>query len=228
MWTLFLTAAAADFTFGDRDRAELKGELCRISGLRHARIMVPVASPADQPFAADGRGPDLALQLYFEDRAAAEAAVGHYSSLPNLNALARLPYGAVSHQLMRGRSFPTPPAAAADPCLTFLVTYPGPSENQALWLDHYDLHHPPIMVRFPRIREVETYRPIDWSSSLPFARDTAMQRNKVVFDSLADLIAALASPVMLEMQADTKGFPPFAGKTTHFPMTTWRVDGRVG
>ena len=60
------------------------------------------------------------------------------------------------------------------------------------------------------------------------ARESALQRNKVVFDSLADLIAALASPAMIEMRADGKRFPPFAGKATHFPMTTWRVDGRAG
>jgi hypothetical protein len=52
-----------------------------------------------------------------------------------------------------------------------------------------------------------------------------LQRNKVVFASLADLIAALASPVMAEMRADMARFPPFTLGNTHFPMTTWRVAG---
>jgi hypothetical protein len=81
------------------------------------------------------------------------------------------------------------------------------------------------MVRFPGIREVETYRPTAWTSELPFARAASLQRNKVVFASLADLIAALASPVMAEMRADMAQFPPFTLGNTHFPMTTWFIAG---
>ena len=228
MWTLFVTTSAPGNRATDADLAEARASLAGMSGLQHARIMIPDESPADQPFAADGRGPDLALQLYFTERAAADAALSQSSPLANLAALTRQPRAAVLHQLMRGRSFPTHATASSDPCLTFLVTYPGPADDEPHWLDHYDIHHPPIMVRFPRIREVETYRPTEWSSALPFTRQTALQRNKVVFDKLDHLSAALASPVMIEMRADGKKFPPFAGKTSHFPMTTWRVQGHTG
>jgi hypothetical protein len=228
MWTLFVTASSPGLALSAPELEGLRKTLAGLHGLEHGRIMVPDMSPSDQPFAADGRGPDLALQLDFDTRAAADVAMADNSPLSALSVLHRMAPCAVSHQLMRGRRFPTHAGAPADPSLTFLVTFPGPAENQVLWLDHYDLHHPPIMVRFPRIREVETYRQILWSSALPFARDAAMQRNTVVFDSLADLIAALASPVMLDMRADGKAFPPYAGKTTHFPMTTWSVRQRGG
>ncbi len=44
-----------------------------------------------------------------------------------------------------------------------------------------------------------------------------MIRNEVRFDTMDDLLAALGSPVMPELRADTKGFPRF-GRSTHFPM----------
>lgn len=50
------------------------------------------------------------------------------------------------------------------------------------------------MGRFPGVRQVATYRPVAWRSSLDWARAGATQRNKVVFDSPAARAAALASP----------------------------------
>lgn len=222
MWSLFITADAPNVS--DADLAAMKTALRGVPGLAHGRVMVPDRTPADQPFAKDGPGPALALQLYFGDEEAATAALGADSAIGQLPVLRRVPASAVSHQLMRGRVFDTGSRAPSEPCLTFLVSYRGPTADLGHWLDHYDANHPPIMVRFPGIREVETYRPVEWSSALPFAKANAMQRNKVVFDSLGDLLGALASPVMLEMRADSATFPKWEGGNTHFPMTTWRVD----
>lgn len=222
MWTLFIIAARGSVTVTEADLAATRAALKSLGGLAHARVMVPDKTPGDQPFAKDGPGPDLALQLYFETEAAAASAMAADSPLATLPPLVRA--GAdVSHQLMKARVFSTGSRAPVEPCLTFLVSYRGPTADLQHWLDHYDANHPPIMVRFPGIREVETYRPIEWTSALPFARANAMQRNKVVFDSFADLLKALASPVMLEMRADGATFPKWEGGNTHFPMTTWRV-----
>jgi uncharacterized protein (TIGR02118 family) len=226
LYSLFILARAPGLTVGANDRAGVATVLGGIGGLRHARLMTPDRTPADQPFAKDGSGPDLALQLYFDDPAAAQAALRADSPLARLAPLQGLPPGSVMHELMTARVFPTGASAPADPFLTFFVSYRGPAEDPQAWLDHYDRHHPPIMVRFPGIREVETYRPMEWASDLPFGRTASLQRNKVVFASLADLIAALASPVMAEMRADMAQFPPFTVGNTHFPMTTWKVAGR--
>jgi uncharacterized protein (TIGR02118 family) len=223
--SLFVLARAPGLTITANDRASIAGALRGIAGLAHARIMTPDRTPADQPFARDGSGPDLALQLYFGTLAAAQAALRADSPLTRLAPLQNLPPGSVTHELMSARVFPTGASPPADPCLTFFVSYRGPAEDPQAWLDHYDKHHPPIMVRFPAIRDVETYRPMQWTSELPFARANSLQRNKVVFDSLDDLIAALASPVMAEMRADMAQFPPFTLGNTHFPMTTWKVAG---
>jgi hypothetical protein len=50
-----------------------------------------------------------------------------------------------------------------------------------------------------------------------------MQRNKVVFDSVAALTAALNSPVRDEMRADYKQFPPFSSDNAHFPVATREI-----
>jgi len=230
MWSLFILARAPGLTITAGDRAEIARALGGIAGLAQARLMTPDRTPADQPFARDGSGPDLALQLYFASSGAAQAALRADSALarlPVVQDLLRqdLPADSVTHELMTARAFPTGAPPPADPFLTFFVSYRGPAEDPKAWLDHYDKHHPPIMVRFPGIREVETYRPTAWTSELPFARAASLQRNKVVFASLADLIAALASPVMAEMRADMAQFPPFTLGNTHFPMTTWFIAG---
>ena len=71
---------------------------------------------------------------------------------------------------------------ANQPC-TYLVAYEGAAEDLTAWLTHYIADHPPIMARFPGIRQIEIYTCIDWCGGLPWPRVTHMQRNKVVFDN---------------------------------------------
>ncbi len=115
------------------------------------------------------------------------------------------------------RAFRTP--AGALPC-TYLVHYPGPAEDLNAWLSHYIAHHPPIMARFPGIREIEICTRLDWCDALPWPRVEAMQRNKVVFDDATALTAALNSPVRHEMRADFARFPAYRGGNLHYPMAT--------
>ena len=187
-------------------------------GLVRALAFLATNPAPDDPFAVDGPGPALTLELGFADLAALESAAALLRFEPALDS--------VSAQAMLGRRFATPDpvfrlGAGELPC-TLLVAYPGACEDLEAWLDHYDAHHPPIMVRFPAVRDVATFRPLP-EAWLPetWPRGTAMQRNKVVFDSHAALQAALASPVRREMRADFEVFPPFTGRPTHFPTTTF-------
>ena len=116
--------------------------------------------------------------------------------------------------------FRTPPDEK--PC-TYLVAYEGAADDLPAWLAHYIDDHPPIMARFPGIRQIEIYTCIDWCGGLPCPRIAHMQRNKVVFDSPAALTAALNSPVRHEMRAAFHRFPSFTGPITHFPMQTVTV-----
>ena len=111
---------------------------------------------------------------------------------------------------------PQPGAAAC----TYLVAYQGPAEDEAAWHAHYLAHHPPIMARLPGIRELEVYLPVDWRCPQSLARVRHMQRNKVAFDNVEALGAALASPVRAEMRQDYAKLPRFSGRVTHYAMTT--------
>lgn len=225
MHTLFLLCEAPDLAFDAATVAKLADAVGRLPRLDSARLMVPDLTAADQPFAKDGPGPALAMQLYFRERGDLDAAAPAIAGLARHESLASVPAESLSWQATEARLFPVGAGEPAEPCCTFLVTYPGTTDDLPAWLAHYDAYHPPIMVRFPRIREVETYHPAA-ALDLPWRQSNAMQRNKVVFDSLADLVAALASPVMAEMFADGRKFPPFVGKATHYPMTARRVNGR--
>lgn len=223
MVVLFVSAESIAAAAQGETVAALRRLLDAVPGRGASRIMLADRSPANQPFAGDGRAPDLVLHIGFADQAAAERAMTADGALAGLPTIIGTPAAALTHQLMDVHAFPVEPGPAADPFCTFFVTYPGTTADLGAWLTHYDANHPPIMRRFPGIREVETYWPLSWASALPFARGTAMQRNKVVFDTLADLVAALASPVMEEMRVDGRSFAPMTQKATHFPMLTWRV-----
>jgi uncharacterized protein (TIGR02118 family) len=199
----------------------LRNALAPLRGLVRALAFLATDPAPDDAFAVDGPGPPLTLELGFADLAALENAAATWESA---RAFDLGPTFTV--QAMLGRRFATPDpsfrlGAGERPC-TLLVAYSGACGDLEAWLDHYDAHHPPIMVRFPAVRDVATYRPLP-EARLPVAwgHGTAMQRNKVVFDSHAALRAALASPIRREMRADFEMFPSFTGRPTHFPTATF-------
>ena len=201
----------------------LRDALTPHRGLVQALAFLATEPAPDDPFAVDGPRPALTLELGFADLAAFENAAAIWEGEPAFG----LPGSSTfSAQAMLGRRFATPDpvfrlGGGERPC-TLLVAYPGACDDLEAWLDHYDAHHPPIMVRFPAVRDVATFRPLR-EARLPetWPRGAAMQRNKAVFDSRAALQAALASPIRREMRADFEAFPPFTGRPTHFPTTTF-------
>ena len=191
-------------------------------------VLVHTPASTHDPYLDDGAPPSLALQLYFDDVAAMEAALARGGHLQALADPAVLPgVASATQQAMIARAFPVPDPAFRTPVgslpCTYLVAYEGAAEDLNAWLDYYIRSHPPIMARFPAIRRIEICTRIDWIGFLPFAPVAHMQRNKVVFDDQAALTAALNSPVRHEMRDDFKHFPPFTGPNTHFPMHTRTV-----
>lgn len=220
--TLFVLVDAPGADLSGAVGARLDAIAPELRGLRQALLHRPVTEPVAHPFTADGPGPSLVLELGFEAPADAEAALRPRGLGRLSDALPAT--ASISHQVFTARRFDVPePSFGVEPgaaFCTYLVRYAGRAEDSAAWLDFYDANHPPIMRRFPGIRQVVTYRPLGWRSSLDWARAEALQRNKVVFDSPAVLSAALASPVMTEMRADRAAFPAFEGDATHHPMWT--------
>jgi hypothetical protein len=194
-------------------------------GLHKGLIFTP--SSTSDPYLNDGPPPVLGLQLYFNDISLLEAALAKDGYLQALAGYDALCAADAAQQAMLVRRFPVPDPTFRTPLgelpCTYLVAYEGAADDHHAWLAHYIASHPPIMARFPEIREIEIYTRIDWCGFLPWPRVEHMQRNKVVFDSPAALTAALNSPVRHEMRADFAKFPPFTGPNTHYPMATRTV-----
>ena len=221
----FITFEHPEATLAESDQQHLATLLAATPELDSAAIYTP--ADTHDPYLHDGAPPPLALQLYFADIAHLEAALaagGHLHALADPATLPSLAGAHVTQQAMLTRRYDVPDAARRTPdgaphC-TYLVAYECEAEDLNAWLRHYVTSHPPIMARFPGIREIEIYTRIDWICATPWARADAMQRNKVVFDDEAALRAALASEIRHEMRADFHRFPPFTGRNTHYPMHT--------
>jgi hypothetical protein len=212
----------ATFRHVSADAGWLADVIAATPGLQQALIFTP--SSTSDPYLDDGPPPQLALQLYFGDIAALEAALAADGHLQRLQAL-RAEGATQQAMLVRRYAVPDPVFRTRPgqlPC-TYLVAYEGQAEDLTAWLGHYIADHPPIMARFPGIRQIEIYTCMDWCGGLPWPRVAYMQRNKVVFDNQAALTEALNSPVRHEMRASFHRFPPFTGPITHFPMETVTV-----
>ncbi len=192
-----------------------------------SRLHAYTPSHARDPYTNDPAPPMLAAQLYFDDLPELEAALapdGHLQALARPGTLPSLDGAQVEQQAMLSRRFAVPDptfhnAPGTYPC-TFLVEYPGAAEDLNAWLWHYIVHHPPLMVQLPKVRDVEICTRVDWCGFLPWPRVDRMQRNKVVFDSQADLQASLESPVRHAMRRDFESFPKFTGGNMHYPLDT--------
>ena len=215
---LFLTAAPGGPLHSAIDLDAIARGLPGIPGLLHTHIYTPAA--ATDPYLDDGAPPPLMLECAFGTIEALEAALAGDAALPRLCGNAPL-----SQQAMLLRDFPVPNPPPAATCCTYVVTYEGEADDPNAWLSHYLAHHPPIMARFPAIRAIMVASRIDWCSGVAWPRETALQRNRVVFDHPAALDAALASPVRHEMRADFHTLPPFHGRNTHYAMNTRTIQG---
>jgi hypothetical protein len=208
----------------EADLMKFTGVLRSVSGVE--RLLVFTPEKTSDPFLRNEAPPQLAAELYFDDIAPLERAAARGGALQPLADL--LPGAHVTQQAMLVRSFPVPEPrfqGGGLPC-TYLVGYEGPAEDLNAWLAHYIDNHPSLMARMPGIRELEICTRIDWCTFLPWRRDPCMQRNKVVFDSVQALGAAVRSPIRREMREDYNRFPPFSGKVFHYPMATWEFDAR--
>jgi uncharacterized protein (TIGR02118 family) len=208
---------------GEADRAALIDLLRRTPGLVKGHVYTP--APAKTPFSGDGAPPVLALQLYFATLPALEAAIledGYLQQLASPLHWPGLGGRTVTHQAMFARSFlvaQSKSSSATERC-SFLVHYPGPAQDLNAWLRHYMKHHTRLMAKFPGIRDIEVCTRVDWCDAMPWRRVDHMQRNRVMFDSPEALSAALASPILAEMRADSRSLPPFTGGSRHYPMRT--------
>ncbi|WP_175942602.1 EthD family reductase [Caballeronia sp. BCC1704] len=203
------------FLMGDAscDASALHHAAQDVEDLRRLIVHEAIDGQVDPRIAPAPNTPSCVLQWYFDDLAPLEAACERDGAI---------------HRMVRGHSFTQQVMAVRslkqactqspmERC-TYLVAYEGVADDFNAWLTHYLKHHPPLMLQLPALRELEVYTRIDCTSGLPFEQANAMQRNKVVFDDAAALIAALASPIRDAMRRDFHALPPYTGATPHFAM----------
>lgn len=117
----------------------------------------------------------------------------------------------------RPEHFPLPGAVAPAPRtapMSFVVRYYPPVADAAAFTRFYTEGHPPLLARFPGIRNVLCYLPLDWDRPDGVDGINLVIGNEVVFDNVGDLNIALQSPVMTELKAHSREFPSF-GHNTH-------------
>ncbi|MCQ8782151.1 hypothetical protein [Mangrovibrevibacter kandeliae] len=224
-YIVFFTADDPAARVSDGDRTAVRSVLQSVPGLVSARLYTP--QTASDLYNDDGHSPVFGFQLYFTEIETLEAAVGTDGPLRALAApgtLQSLAGAEATQQAMLVRRFAVPePAPLSPQACSYVVHYPGPAADTNAWLSHYIHHHPPIMRRFPAVRELEILTRIDWIDAMPWRRVHHLQRNRILFDSAGALEAALHSPVRHEMRADFGEFPPYEGGNFHYPVATEEV-----
>lgn len=224
-WYLAFYARDAAKRASDADIARAVDLVKGTPGATKGIVYTPEVAP--DPFVEYPPPPQLALQIYFDEIAALEAAIGprgHLQTLARSDALPSVDKSGAEQQAMVVRAFATPDPTFRNgpgefPCSDF-IHYPGKAEDLNAWLRFYFESHVPMMVRLPGIRAVELFTRLDYVCALPFPRVEYMQRNKVVFDSVAACRAALQSPIRAEMREDFLRFPKFTEGNRHNPMAT--------
>jgi hypothetical protein len=185
-----------------------------------ARIEAYTPQSVEDPYLGCETGKLLVVQADFATRAGLEAAMAHAAVADALTAMPGNSDFQVTTEAFRVRHFPlldgsSPPRRAP---VSFVVRYYSPVEKAQAFRDHYFAHHPPIMAHFPRIRNILCYSPVDWRDANRLMPTDSFLGNEIVFDSIDELNAALASQVRHELRADYYHFPPHEGATSHHAM----------
>jgi len=209
----------------DWAQATLVPAVAGLPSLQSIDFFTPEA--ASDPYLDDGPGPVFMIQADFPDAASAQAALADPALAACLTGAGDRPAGLqFGHELLETIAFAVGGATEPQPRtapLSYVVRYHRPAENEAEFIQHYIDHHPPILGEFPNIRNVFCYTPLDWEDPIGLPREDLMLGNEVVFDSLADLNASLASDVRHKLRDDYNSFPPFTGRNTHHAMTRRRL-----
>ncbi|MCC7409139.1 MAG: EthD family reductase [Phycisphaeraceae bacterium] len=93
----------------------------------------------------------------------------------------------------------------------YLVIYEGQPEDPDAFVRYYLDHHVPLLHRLPRIRGVEIERARPTRDAGADAGEVFMIA-RLLYDSLADLEAAMSSPQRELARRDMADFPPFHGR----------------
>ena len=99
--------------------------------------------------------------------------------------------------------------------VSYFVRYEGAAENPEAFLARYREQHVPILAGVPGIRRIVLHTPAAWQDPYPVKPDRFSLIAQMIFDSTADLEAALHSPARAAAREDFAKFPPFHGTVYH-------------
>jgi len=175
----------------------------------------------DDPYLGNETGKLLIVQATFVSRDTLEQAL---SDTGVSTALASMPSHAnvrVTDETFTVHACPlmdgsTPPRRAP---VSFVVRYYRPIDREREFTEYYIAHHPPIMARFPGIRNIYCYLPVEWKRAGTIAPAECFLGNEIVFDSIDQLASALNSDVRHDLREDYRHFLPHEGDVTHFAMS---------
>jgi uncharacterized protein (TIGR02118 family) len=175
----------------------------------------------DDPYLGKETGKLLIVQATFSSREALEHAMAGPEVSAALASVPRHQGARVTGEAFTLRACPlldgsTPPRRAP---VSFVVRYYRPIERERQFTDYYVGHHPPIMARFPGIRNIYCYLPVACKGVSSVTPSGSFLGNEIVFDSIEDLAAALHSDVRHDLRADYRHFLPHEGEVTHFAMS---------
>jgi uncharacterized protein (TIGR02118 family) len=196
-----------------------------LPGLSALDLYQPIAGGAHDPFNDDGPGPLFIAMLAFSARAALVGAIGDAEFARSLGGRpGDLAWTGSSFERrfysVAGEAVPGPLAAP----FSYVVRYHKPAEDEAAFIRNYVDTHPPTLARLPGIRSVMCYFP-QGIVAHGVAPADYMIGNEVAFDDVAAFNAAMQSPVRHELRRHFREFPPFSGRSTHFPMNRTRLVG---
>jgi len=213
-------AGASSAELDERFRGEPLSYLKSSSDVLSVEFYTP--EPGDVPVLDDVPAPTLIVQIDFESAEPAAALVRAnefrklFTSKEGFNPAAEkinLEVVEAVHFDIPGRETPPPRTAP----LSFVVRYYGPVRDAGDFAKFYMENHPPIVARFPNIRNVLCYLPLGWRDMGEVTDESLVIGNEVVFDDLASLKGALATEITEEAIADSQRFESF-GYSSHHAM----------
>ena len=120
-------------------------------------------------------------------------------------------------------TFKAPETTSTADCVSYLVNYQRPAEDEEHFIHYYRDHHPPILLKFPGLLRLELGYPQAWEPVKDIEWANRMLFCEVSFEDVNALNAALSSDIRKELRKDYETFPPFSGQVTHVPMRRYNV-----
>lgn len=179
--------------------------LRRLPGIESIDLFLPTERQAE--FFDDGPAPGFGLQLC---AASSDILLALQSDRRLIEACGSAPSAVYSiHQWPVAGQTEVAPRTAG---LSFLVRYFAPIPDPSAFRAAYMERHPMLLGQFPQIRNVRCYAPVQARAA---ANGAVELINEVVFDDLAALETALASPLMQSLADDSASLPPRAASAHH-------------